>query len=689
MLKKSDIEQKLISLRAECGSEDEVYEAYMNEVSRFAEGEDEPYFALSDYHCYYNEQARKITKQKKSAHKTLDASELVVATQFFTPLALVKYLADNIISRLIGCDNGGYSDIIGDLGAKLELNSIKNLRIYDPAVGTGNILYYVSRVLKDIYMQLGVEDSEIPKYIANNIVGCDIDKTAIDFCKRELRKSIGAEPCIYCLKVPSKNLQSLLVLYNQTDLLIKLMELPMVGSLQVFDESSADILHRILLDISDDTTNIKAEITEYIAVIAMLNAKYDAIIMNPPYLASSDYNRQLAAFIDTNYIENRQDLFSVFIARGVKMLQRGGYLGVVCPFNWMFIKQFTSLRQQIIDNYCIHNLARLHISSYKSARVFLSAFVLGDSLKNGVGSYLELSSEKDSGHGIARAIATGEGKFITAQQKFTRLPNNIIAYWHSDKFYEALALPKLTEYMDIRQGMATGDNKKYLLKITDVKKSDIDCSATNLAEFIKGGKKYALYSKGGKFKKWYGNIDYVIKFTDKYRDIYAVSGNKLPSKAYYFKSGITWTLVSSKGVFGARIVDNSVFDVGGSCGFPKNPEDRYVILAYLCSVVASTYLNTFNPTMNCQVGDLKKLPYVAPSGAVYEEIDRLSRENVSLTKANYEQSCKGKVNKKALPAVKRKVAQNERRLNEIFIDLYGLQGDLSPEVEDRLITLES
>ncbi len=687
MLKKSVIEAKLKDLRAVCSTESEVYSTYMCDMRLAAKNESEPYFALSDYHCFYNEQARKVTKQKKRAHATIDTSELVAATQFFTPLSLVKYLSDNIVSRLIGKNINGYSDIIDSLGAELSLNGIRNLRIFDPAVGTGNILYYISRLLKSIYTSLGVSAELIPQYVAANIVGCDIDMAAIDFCKRELLAEIGAEPNIFCLHAPSSTLTEALKDSKQSVILDALNALPMAGSLQIFPKDSIKVLQNIMLS-HKEGVDLNAEITYYIAVITMLTAKYDAVIMNPPYLASSDYNSELTQFVDANYSAYRQDLFSVFIARGLAMLSEGGYLGVVCPFNWMFIKQFTSLRGEIIDNYCIHNLARLHISSYKSARVFLSAFVLGDSIKSGVGSYLELSSEKDSANAIEAAIASGKCRYIMAQNAFKKLPNNIIAYGYGNRFYDALSLPKLTEYMDIRQGMATGNNKKYLCKIDDVNPKDIDYLATSIEEFARNGKKYALYSKGGKFKKWYGNLDYVIRFTDEFREIYAVTGNRLPSKAYYFKSGITWTLVSSKGVFGARLVDNSVFDVGGSCGFPKNPEDRFVILAYLCSVVASTYLNTFNPTMNCQVGDLKNLPYIAPTGEIYDEIDRLSRENVAATKANYEAYRRGKVNKKTLSAMRSKIAKNEHRLNEIFINLYGLQCDLSPEIEPRLITLE-
>ncbi len=685
MLKKSVVEQMLDRLRKSCKTEREVYGQFMAEVRGFAQQEAEPYFAMSDYHYMYNEQARSAVKKKKSEHATIGANDIITATQFFTPLPLVKYMVDNILSRLLGVDLGGYSHIIGGLGIPKSINSMRKLRILDPAVGTGNILYYIAKVLAEQYKKLGVAKAIIPKYVSENIVGIDIDSVATNFCQTELKEELGESPKIYCAKAPSAELESYICKYMEHKLLLKLKAFPLVGAMQKFDAGDISALKKLLS--KSDTTHAK-ELNYYIKLAEALCSKYDAVIMNPPYLASADYNKELSQFINQHYAEDRQDLFSVFISMGIKMLNKGGYLGVVCPFNWMFIKQFTALREKVIANNCIHNLARLHISSYKSAKVFLSAFVLGNSIKEATGSYLELSSDKDSATAIENANSTGVGRYILSQKIFEAMPSSIIAYGHCDNFYKAMLLPKITDYMDIRQGMATGNNKKYLLPVSEVNKNDIDFSATSMAEFNANGKKYALYSKGGKFQKWYGNLDYVIRFEDEFVDIYKRTGNNMPSRAYYFKSGITWTLVSSKGVFGARIVDNSVFDVGGSCGFPKQEKDRYVILAYLCSVVATTFLNAFNPTMNCQVGDIKKLPYIPPQGEIYKEIDTLSKENVTLTKLNYDKAILGKLNEKETQKIHNIISQNEKRLNEIFISLYGLQGELSPEVEDRLITLE-
>ncbi len=685
MLKKSEVAKILTRLRAINSSEQVVYDSFLREVRKYAKHESMPYFAMSDYHYLYNEAARDAVKKKKNSHATINTHDIISATQFFTPLPLVKYMADNILSRLLGYEVGDYSNIVGGLGVQKSLDSILKLRILDPAVGTGNIIYYVANELWKCYKVHGVADELIPAYIEKNIVGIDIDSVAVEFCKREIKAAMNINITVLCASKPSEECASYLSAHNQDELLAKLMMLPMVGSLQQFDKGAEE---QLLSLASRASNKIKNEIIEYAKLVHIMCQKYDAIIMNPPYLASSDYDKSLASFIDKYYIDFRQDLFSVFIYRNIQILNKGGYLGVVCPFNWMYIKQFTTLRKYIIANNCIHNLAKLHISSYKSAKVFLSAFVLGDSIKDATGSYLELSSDKDSATGIESANATGVGRHILSQHIFLDMPDCIISFGHSANFYKAMSLPKLSKYMDIRQGMATGNNKLYLVPIGEVDRADIDFTATSIDEFIKNGKKYALYSKGGKFKKWYGNIDYVLRFEKQYIDIYKETGNNMPSRAYYFKSGITWTLVSSKGVFGARIVDNSVFDVGGSCGFPKIVNDRFVILAYLCSKVATTFLNAFNPTMNCQVGDLKKLPYIPPKGELYDEINSLSKENVMLTKLNYEQYINGAIDLKQTASMHNKIAKNEKRLNEIFINLYGLDSELEPEVADKLITLE-
>jgi hypothetical protein len=239
--------------------------------------------------------------------------------------------------------------------------------------------------------------------------------------------------------------------------------------------------------------------------------------------------------------------------------------------------------------------------------------------------------------------------------------------------------------MDIRQGLATGNNQKYLKKTEDVNPDDICFDAQNTEDFFAKGKTYAPYNKGGAYRKWYGNLNYVIRFDKKSVTELSKQGNRLPSKIYYFRQCLTWTLVSSKGHFGARISENSVFDVGGSCGFPKQEKDIFVLLGYLCSAAATYYLNAQNPTLNCQVGDLKNLPYIPPPEKERARIETLVKENIEIAKRDWH--ALEIPPKSAIENVK-KMQYNEEELNRIFLSLYGLDGEISPRVEERLITLK-
>ena len=430
--------------------------------------------------------------------------------------------------------------------------------------------------------------------------------------------------------------------------------------------------------------------------LELLRHRYDVILVNPPYLASADFGDALTDYVKKNYPECGADLFSVFMLCYLKKLSEGGYLGLVCPYNWMFTKRFAAVRRVVIERNALVTLAKLSAGAYKDATVFLSACVLSERPRE-KGIYFLIERKKEEAAELLEACndAAYPGRYEREASRFVAVPDCGIAFWTSDRFIRNYSAPRLDEVMDIRQGMATGDNARYLRDIRSVPLEEIDFTARSLEEFIAGGKKYALYSKGGEYRKWYGNIDYVIRFDEEARRELMARGNRMPSRAYYFRKGITWTLVSSKGHFGARIVDNSVFDVGGSCGFCKDERDIYVILAFLTSKVAEYYLNALNPTVNCQVGDVKNLPYIALKGAERELVDRLARENTEIAERDWlgsRHSYLDEAERPRLTAAERaeafkKMRSNEERINGIFIEAYGLGGELTPEVPDRLITL--
>ena len=683
MVTARDAEALKERLNREYGQPDEerLFRIYIERAKEIAASSENGEEVLSSYFQYYNNDLRRQINRKKRLRKRLTAEDLPIVTQLFTPAHIAAYIVDNSLGRLLyecGYDVGAeYLVKDGALTYAARKRKLEELRIIDPAAGTGNLLLRAAELLSRAYAQAGYSEAESARAISSNLFGLDIDERAVEICRYVCARKYGATPLIYALRKPADEEIERVKASGEGALAALLTELNEIGAIA-------------------DLSPFAAEAVRRYPELELLRHRYDVILVNPPYLASADFGNVLTDYVKKNYPECGADLFSVFMLCYLKKLSEGGYLGLVCPYNWMFTKRFAAVRRVVIEHNALVTLAKLSAGAYKDATVFLSACVLSERPRE-KGIYFLIERKKEEAAELLEACndAAYPGRYEREASRFVAVPDCGIAFWTSDRFIRNYSAPRLDEVMDIRQGMATGDNARYLRDIRSVPLEEIDFTARSLEEFIAGGKKYALYSKGGEYRKWYGNIDYVIRFDEEARRELMARGNRMPSRAYYFRKGITWTLVSSKGHFGARIVDNSVFDVGGSCGFCKDERDIYVILAFLTSKVAEYYLNALNPTVNCQVGDVKNLPYIALKGAERELVDRLARENTEIAERDWlgsRYSYLDEADRPRLTAAERaeafgKMRENEERINGIFIEAYGLGGELTPEVPDRLITL--
>lgn len=662
-------------LKQQFVEEEDIYKNYIGTVFEWYND----VWDISDAFSFYNQDKRILINLAKKERKTVKAKYLHIASQFFTPKWLVQYIVDNSLGRFISTIKTDFLD--GETNHQPKC--LEAIKIFDPAIGTGNMLLYAYDLLEKAYIERGDATERIPHLILSSFYGLDIDSRMVEVAKRLLLKRANLKSFdfnIYSFSAFYEELEKISIQKRLTKLCECIHTLRSdkgIGSmLKTYEGMDLDLLL------------LKNEITEKskdaFSILTMLSQQYDVILVNPPYLSSSDYNQELKEYLYTNYPLFKQDLFSVFIVRCLELLKKDGLVGIVCPYNWMFIKSFEKLREYITKEKGIVNLMQLCANGYSKAVVYLSAFVLSNVLCD-KGYYIRLTEfkgkeqEKKARQAINNCVPY---RYIIKQELFDRTPHNAIIYWTGQQFLDNFAEKKLSEYVDIRQGMATGDNKRFLRKVVDINQKEIAFDAESIEDFDKKDKKYALYNKGGKFRKWYGNIDYVIAFDSENRKILEKQGNRMPSKKYYFKECITWTLVSSKGHFGARYSKNSVFDVGGSCGFIKDnsPTNIYVVLGYLCSKVATYYLNALNPTLNVQVGDIKNLPFILPNEDKSREIEKIVKENIVISKRDWYN--KGKIGDFV------KIRKNEEKLNTIFLELYKLQGELDCSVNTKLITLE-
>lgn len=636
---------------------------------------------LSERFYLHNREKREQIAEKKRSRRRIGKDDIAAATQFFTPDWLAKYLSDNSLGRLSQLAESQYKDFAAETSMAADIDGIS---VLDPAVGSGNMLLAAYETLEAAHLAAGTEKADIPQRVLSRLYGLDIDERAVAIAKTLLLKKSGLthfDFSIFTFKRPSEGLIAFAEKNRHFELkkvLLLLQNNPEIGSmlkcseavkkqadaaLPFFDESDGECLNAILL----------------------LCQKYSAILMNPPYLAASDYPSEIRKYIFEEYPCYKQDMFAVFIAKSINLLEENGFLGVVCPYNWMFLKTFCGLRKTVLERTEIKNLVQLSHGGYKDAVVYISAFVLkkADNTADSFGKYTRLTDFKGKEQRERLLVSAGNDlayTFFVPQSRFQRTPQNAIIYWGGKKLEAAFSHPPLQNYLEIRQGIATGDNKYFLRKIEDVF-DEVSFDSKSLEDFDRSGKKYVPYNKGGPYRKWFGNRTYCILFTKEARAKLQKSGNCLPSKPFYFKECITWTLVSSKASFGARYSNNSLFDVGGSCGFIKenSPVSLYVILGYLCSTVASYFLNALNPTLNMQVGDMKRLPFALPTEKMCREIEKLVKQNIEIAQKDW---YNGSSEEDILT-----VKENEEQINMLFIDLYGLKGEVGCDVPFELITL--
>lgn len=464
----------------------------------------------------------------------------------------------------------------------------------------------------------------------------------------------------------------------------------------------------------------------------VLAAKYLVVCTNPPYLNKIEC--RLKTFVTENYKDYSGDLFSVFTYRNLMFCKQDGYCGYMTPFVWMFIKTYEKLREFIIRNKSIATLVQMEYSAFEEATVPICSFVLKNGKATENGLYFKLSDFKGGmevqKQKVLEALENKDcGYFYEADQSnFSKIPGSPVAYWVSDivpLIYTEN--PTLEKIADVKHGLSTGKNEMFVRLWEEVAWTKVDTSITSRDQIATSPAKWFPYNKGGEFRKWYGNADCVLWYNPEGQaEMASLSGHRHDGKDRYFQEGITWSFISSSN-FGVRYTPPGfAFDVAGSSMFFDCDIIKYVT-GLLCSCLGTFFMSIQNPTLNFQVGNLKNVPVLIKKQNVVEErvdscisnskqdwdayetswnfkehpLIRWSRclgdaTSIGATIQYYygkhvPASCplelcyllwKGECNKRF-----EKLKSNEEELNRIFIDIYGLQDELTPDVADKDITV--
>ncbi len=453
----------------------------------------------------------------------------------------------------------------------------------------------------------------------------------------------------------------------------------------------------------------------------LLARYYDAVVTNPPYMGSKYLNVLLKDFINGQFEGFEKDLFASFISRCREFAAPNATLGFMSPFVWMFISSHDTLRRSLVETATLTSLIQLEYSGFAEATVPICTFTFfNHHVGNYTSSFIRLSDFRGAEQQGPRTLEAIRDKscgwfFEAKPDEFKKIPGSPIAYWVSKNVRQAFIRgAPLSTLFPIKQGMATSANNRFLRFWHEVDYSNINFNCASLEDSEKASEKWYPYNKGGNFRPWYGNNDYLVNWKHNGKELkeYQATLNqgwhvRLKSREFYFKPSVTWSFVSSS-FFGVRQSDSGfIFDVGGSSAFPPNSQFNFVT-GFLCSKVAFEFMKALNPTLNFQVENVSALPF-CESQSIMPKVNALVEKAVSLSRADWD-SFESSWDFMKYPLLNQeqnplcvglswsgwselcserihRLQETENQNNLLFIEAYGLLEDFSADVSENQITL--
>ena len=591
---------------------------------------------------YYNSQA-KDDFFKSKAKATADT--LPVATQLFTPEWIVRYMVENSLGRLWMLNNpqSGLRErmeyyIEPDVEHEdfIRINGPEEITLCDPACGSGHILVYAFDLLFAMYEERGYREREIPQLILqNNLTGLEIDpraaqiaSLALAMCAREHDRRFfgrGVQANINVVApvhIDAEELAETAPLLGQPQLMDALAHLDEIGSLLNPTEAeleavstTADQLVRVAS--SDMFAASAAEkLQQAKATCGLLAKRYTCVVANPPYMGSSSFGPFMSKWVKKNYPDVKSDLFSSFVVRMFNLAKDHGECGVMSPFVWMFIGSYEKLRNEIIDNRTLTSLIQLEYSGFAGATVPICTYTFHNSFIKGYkGGYVRLSDFVGAAVQAPKALEAIKnpdcGWFYRRDaDTFKQIPGTPIAYWSSDALLDAFANAKqLNEYGKPRQGLATGENARFVREWWEVDGQKSSYSCCSVQESVSSACKWFPYNKGGDFRKWYGNNECVIDWENDGHLVREYPGSVIRNPDYYFRPSITWSKISSGSIAFRFKPAGHVFDVAGTSVFSDADSLKYLQGACNSSVIMCV-ASMLSPTLNFEVGQIATYPII-------------------------------------------------------------------------------
>ena len=614
----------------------------------------------------------------------------------------------------------------------------EQLKVIDPCMGSGHILVYMFDVLVKIYEAYGYSARDAVKSIVeNNLYGLDIDDRAAQLAyfavmmkTRQYDRrffSRGIQPHVYAI-VESNHVDKFAVDYfcNGDAKLKKAMETIIselhdakeYGSILTVTPQDWSALYARFAEIKEDI-HISREATlrellPLVQVAEVLAQKYDTVVTNPPYMGSSGMSAKLSDFVKKNYPDSKSDMSTVCMEKTISMCKQNGYMAMINIPVWMFLTSYEKLRDTILQNNSITSMVHPGRGIFGSDFGTIAFAISKRKVYGYKGCYRRLFSkqgEVESPEVREQRFLECRGKFEAAQENYFKIPGHPISYWVSKDLLTAFIKgKKLGEMADSKQGLATADNNRFLRLWYEVDIDKVTFSCENEEQSSSGLYKWYPYNKGGEFRKWYGNNDYVVNWEYNGREIrnFTDDKGKLRSRPqntqFYFRESFSWSLVTSSVAAFRYKPMGHIFDVAGMSCFSQT---NLLYLLALCNTkVVMKILEIIAPTINYQCGDIANIPVILSDKECKQKIENKVESCINISRNDWD-SFETSWDFQHHPLLRKvstiaeafnqwqteceerfnQLKANEEELNRIFIDIYGLQDELTPEVEDKDVTV--
>ncbi len=714
------------------------------------------------YQYYNTEPKDKVFADLKKNIK-ISKENIPAATQLFTPDWIVRYIVENSLGRLWleGHPNNtlraGWKYYIDEAeqepDVQKQLEEIHKeyaalkpdeIKVIDPCCGSGHILAYMFDILMQIYETYGYSAREaVAGIVGNNLWGLDIDDRAAQlayfsvmmkarqydrrFFSRaiqphvyEIVESNGIDPhCVEYYVDSRPELKSAM-----ETLIQELYDAKEYGSILNVTPVDFETLYARFGEIKNEeipglySYQSVETLMPLVRVAQTMAQKYDIVSTNPPYMGGNGMSQPLSNYIKKNYSEWKTDIYACFVDKGLRWLKEHRFLGYMTSYTWMFLNSFSKMRESLFKRSCIETLVQPEFHSFFSeAYVSICAFILRNTPLDYCGQFIRLEEFTGAENQMIKtleAISDPNCTYLYRKQnfEFRKIPDYAIAYWMNNNVFDSFTKDNIFKVAEPRQGLATSDNNRFLRLWFEVERSNIGIGFANAETACDSGLKWFPYCKGGSFRKWSGNFDYIINWQHNGKELKEFPGSVIRNPSYYYASGLSWSSLTVGAVSFRYTPNGFLFDSKGPMCFAKHKEDEFYILALLNSKVTMMYLSVLAPTMDYSQGPIGKIPYIF-SESQSATIGRLTQNCVAISKAEwdaYETSWDFEIHPLipinicvpdntyliskcyddwVLQCEDRftSIKANEEELNRIFIDIYGLENELTSDVEEKDVSV--